>query len=63
MTVKIKFKKNDCIGCGACAAICPSNWELKGGKASPKKLVLEKVDCSQDAADACPMNCIMILEQ
>ena len=58
--VKIEFKKEDCIGCGACAAICPDNWVLKGDKASPKKIELKEIGCNQDAADGCPVECIKI---
>ena len=40
MTWIIKHDINACIGCGACAAICPDNWEMDGGKAKPTKTEL-----------------------
>ncbi len=60
MAYKLLFKEEDCIGCGACAAVCSDNWELDGGKAKPKKSVVEEIGCNQEAADTCPMNCISI---
>jgi len=57
---KIIFNKEACIGCGACVAICPENWEMKGDKASPKKIELESLGCNQKAADACPVTAIKI---
>ncbi|OGM02976.1 hypothetical protein A3K72_03745 [Candidatus Woesearchaeota archaeon RBG_13_36_6] len=66
---KIEHHKEDCIGCGACAATCNS-WEmgedykshLKGSKKQGKIEVLETNDlgCNQDAADMCPVGCIKI---
>ena len=58
--VKIEFNKSECIGCGACAAICPDNWEIKGDKAACKNLNPKELGCNQDAADGCPVNCIKV---
>jgi len=63
MAFKIKFKQEECIGCGACVAVCSENWELKDGKAKPKKSSVQEIGCNQDAADTCPMNCIEIEEE
>lgn len=60
--VQIEYNKDDCIGCGSCAAICPDNWEMDGDKAKPKKTNLNDIGCNQDAADACPNECIKIVE-
>ena len=59
----IKHDINACIGCGACAAICPDNWEMEGGKSKPTKTNLEDVGCNEDAADACPVQCITVEEK
>ena len=61
--VKIVFEVEKCIGCGSCASICPENWELKGDKASPKKLELKEVGCNRDAEQNCPVQCIHITEE
>jgi len=47
--VKIIQKHDECIGCGACAAICPEHWEmsddgkskLKNGKIEGDKTIKE----------------------
>ncbi|MDD4251149.1 MAG: ferredoxin [Candidatus ainarchaeum sp.] len=68
---KIIQKHNECIGCGACAAIDPINWEMVGDKAilrgaELKNGIYEKksdnVTLSKDAANACPVQCIIIEE-
>ena len=63
MTFIIKQDKNACIGCGACAAICPDNWEMDGGKAKPIKTEMTDVGCNKEAANACPVQCIKIEEK
>ena len=58
---KIVHDRDKCIGCGACAGICPDNWEMADdGKSKPKNTELDSLDCNQDAEDACPVNCIKI---
>ncbi len=69
---KVIHERNNCVGCGACAAICPKYWEmggdgkskLKGGVASGDNfmLVVESAECSKDAANACPVKCIKVEE-
>ena len=59
---KIEHDFEKCIGCGACVALCPDNWELEDGKAKPKQTELGGLGCNQDAADACPVECIKITE-
>ncbi len=51
-----------CIGCGSCAAVCPENWVLRGDKGVPKSTKIRNVSCNQEAADACPVQCIRIEE-
>ena len=68
MTIIQEHKR--CIGCGACAAVCPKYWKMEeDGKAKPigaKKagenyeLKTEGNNCNKQAADACPVECIMI---
>ena len=69
---KIIQDRDACVGCGACAAICPTYWEMKGdGKAHLKGatvsgkehiLMLEGPECNTDAANACPVRCIRVEE-
>lgn len=51
--------KNLCIGCGACAAVCPGTFELgEDGKSQ----VTDPAGCGeaeiQQAIDACPVSAI-----
>ena len=61
-----------CVGCGACAAICPKYWEMGGdgkahikgstGSGEEEVLELENLECNSDAANACPVKCIRVEE-
>lgn len=66
---KIKLEREKCIGCGSCAALCPKYFEIiDDGKShiknSEKKdieeLEIEKIECAETAAEACPAQCIYI---
>ena len=69
---KVIQEREKCVGCGACAAICPAYWEmgadgkshLKGSSTIEGKhvLVLEDAGCNKDAANACPVRCIIVEE-
>ena len=71
---KVIHEREKCIGCGSCAAICPKYWEMaEDGKvnllkaeATSKKgnyeLEIKKIECNQEAADACPVECIHIIK-
>jgi ferredoxin len=69
---KIIQNHEGCIGCGTCVALCPKYWvwvedgkvALKDGKKNSNgelELEVENVECSQDAADACPVQVIRIV--
>jgi len=68
--VKVIQNHNDCIGCGACTAVCPDFWEMNDeGKAYPTKAEKGKhefevedadLECNQEAADVCPVDVIKI---
>ncbi len=63
MAYRIEFNRDDCIGCGTCAALC-DNWEIDSeGKAHPKQTVLEDIGCNKDAEENCPASCIKIVEE
>jgi ferredoxin len=70
---KIIHKKNDCIGCGACAAITPDFWEmndeglshLKGSNLEGDievRVISSEEDRArnQEAADVCPVQIISL---
>lgn len=62
MAFRIKHDADACIGCGSCADVCPGNWVMQGDKASPKSTKVKDVASNQDAADACPVQCIRIVD-
>jgi len=71
---KIIHEREKCIGCGSCVALCPKYWEmaedgkarLSGSKENSKtgnsELEVEKIECNQEAADACPVQIIHIVK-
>lgn len=71
---KIIHQRKKCIGCGACAAICPKFFEInkKDGLAVLKnskkvgenfELKVDKLECLKDAAEMCPLKIIKIEDQ
>lgn len=73
MTCQITHRKNECIGCRACAAIAPEFWEmdeeglshLKGSSVNAECheiLVIPDTDSAsnQEAAEACPVQIISV---
>lgn len=68
---KIKLEREKCIGCGSCQALCPKYFELQDdGKSHIKdanstasgveELEVEKLECVESAAEACPAQCIRV---
>jgi len=66
---KIKLEREKCIGCGSCSALCPKYFELQedgkshivgSTKADVEELEVEKIECAESAAEACPAQCIHI---
>jgi len=70
---KIIHDRDACIGCGTCAAVCSKYWKMsKDGKSeligankngNMYELEVNAIECNQDAAEACPVNCIHIEEE
>ena len=66
---KIKIEREKCIGCGSCATVCPKYFELiEDGKShiigaekkEVEELKVEKIECAEQAADICPVQCIHV---
>jgi len=66
---KIILKRNECIGCGSCQVICPDYFEMiedgkshiiNSNKADVEELETDKIGCAESAAEACPVQCIII---
>ena len=63
--MKVKVNKDACIGCGACASICPDVFELNDdglSEAKVEEVKEEFQDEVRDAADSCPTGAIEIEE-
>ena len=66
---KIKLEREKCIGCGSCAALCLKYFEIAedgkshiqgANKQEVEELEVEKIECAESAAEACPVQCINI---
>lgn len=66
---KIKLERENCIGCGSCAALCSKYFEMiedgkshiKGAdKSDLEELEVKKIECAESASEACPVQCIHI---
>ena len=56
--MKATINKEKCIGCGACVALCPDVFEMKGDKAVVKAKSAKP--CIKQAAENCPTKAITI---
>lgn len=55
----IKVNKNTCIGCGACVAIAPENFDFD--EAGLSTVISETVtESTQEAAASCPVSAITV---
>ncbi len=58
---KIFLDKNKCIGCGACSAVCPANYEMgEDGKAMVLESSVKVLGCNKIAEESCPNRAITI---
>ncbi len=59
--VKIIHEREKCIGCGACAAVCPVNWVMADdGKSKCKSTSPKTAGCNKEAESSCPVQCIHV---
>ena len=55
----IKVNENTCIGCGACVAIAPDNFDFNESGLS--SVISETItESTQEAASACPVSAILV---
>lgn len=63
--MEVKLNRDACIGCGACAAICPDVFEIDDeglSKVVSTEIKAENVDDVKDAIDTCPTEAIESVE-
>ncbi len=71
---KIVHDRPNCIGCGACVAVSPEDWEMNAdgksdlikAKALPdttQEKELDNLGENMEAARMCPVNVIHIIDQ
>jgi ferredoxin len=75
MVWEIRQELEKCIGCGACVAVDPDNWDFddKKNKAVLKKakkdsdgtffVLVDSLGKAKDAKDSCPVQCIHVKEK
>ncbi len=57
----IKIKKDDCIGCGSCAAVCDKIFQMNNEEMKAEVIDAEADDeCVKEARDICPTQAIVI---
>lgn len=57
--MKIKVVEENCIGCGACQAICPEIFEVDGvSKIIEKNIPDDLIESINDAIEGCPTSAI-----
>ncbi len=57
MSVKIE---DGCISCGACESICEAVFTVEDIAVVNQAAVADNMACVKEAADACPVNVIVI---
>lgn len=63
--MKVNVNKDACIGCGACAAICDTVFELDDeglSVAKKEEVAAEDEQAVRDSAESCPTGAIEVEE-
>ena len=63
--MKVILNRDACIGCGACAAICDSVFEIDEtgvSKIIKEKVEEDEIDSVKDAIESCPTEAISFEE-
>jgi len=55
----ITVDKNLCIGCGACAALCPQSFKIND-EGKSEVISQEDLDCAKKAVESCPVQAIKV---
>jgi ferredoxin len=65
MIHKVEIDEDECIGCQSCVELCPDvfGFEDETEKAFVYKEFSGDEECIEDAAAACPVDCIEVEEE
>ena len=58
--MKAIVDQESCIGCGLCAQVAPSVYEMQGDKAVALEVTEDNAEEAQSGADQCPVNAISV---
>ena len=73
--LKVEHYREDCIACGACAAIAPEQWfmdedtlstckgAVKVGGHFEKEISEDEKEAHKEAQDVCPVQIIKVVEE
>jgi len=64
--MKVNVNKDQCIGCGACAALAPNVFEIDDdglSKVIAEEITEEDEESARDAVDSCPTSAIEEVEE
>lgn len=62
MTSKVTIEIDECIGCQNCVEICPEvfDFDSDAEKAQVRSEATGNEKCIDEAAEACPVSCIIV---
>jgi len=55
----IKVDQEACIGCGACASICPQVFQINS-EGKSEVISQDDVECAKNAVQSCPVQAIIV---
>jgi len=56
----IKVNQETCIGCGACASLCPGVFKMNDEAGKSEVISQENTECAKNAAESCPVQAISV---
>ncbi|MHC1588903.1 MAG: ferredoxin [Methermicoccaceae archaeon] len=69
---RVVLNRSECIGCGNCEEECPDMFEVQGdgyshikvssSTSDKEEVELSELSCVVEAANACPVECIIVYE-